>query len=134
VVIIQQHLIIVMDGHRHFARSLASVGAGAHATWTAGYICLGDQCTRDLSPFSRTSMPISSRVGSSLSSLIYAAWPENMGAQTGGGVMKLVEDGSELSFPSRVLNASEANSDPCPCSSRVVSPSPVNFHTGWTRD
>jgi hypothetical protein len=48
--------------------------------------------------------------------------------------MKLVKDGSGLSFPSTVLSMSEAKLDPRPRSSCVVSPSLVNCHTEWMRD
>jgi hypothetical protein len=44
--------------------------------------------------------------------------------------MKSVEDGLGLSFPNKVLYASEAKSDPQTHSSHVVLPSPVYCHTG----
>jgi hypothetical protein len=89
---------------------------------------------QDSSPFYRMAMLISSRVGSSLSSLVHIAYSEHRGAQTGGGVMKMVEHRSGLNFPSMVLSMSRAKLDPQPRSSHMASPSPVNCHTGRTRD
>jgi hypothetical protein len=94
----------------------------------------GIYTTRDLSPFYRTAMSFSSRMGSSLSSLICITWSEHGGTQTNKGVTKSVEEGLGLSFPSRVLSTSGAKSDPQPRSSRVVLPSQVNWHTGRMRD
>jgi hypothetical protein len=70
-------------------------------------------CTpQDLAPFYHAVMPISSRVGSSLSHLVRVAWFEHRGAQAGGGVTKLDEYGLGLSFPSRALSTSGVRSDP----------------------
>jgi hypothetical protein len=57
-------------------------------------------------------MPISSKVGSSYSSLLLVAWSKHKGVQSGGGMMKSAEDGSGLSFPSMVLCTSGAKLDP----------------------
>jgi hypothetical protein len=79
----------------------------------------------DSSPFCHAMMSISFSVGSSLSSLIRAAWSNHMGAQIAGGVMKSTEHGSGLSLPSRMPSTSEAKSESQPCSNHEVSPSPV---------
>jgi hypothetical protein len=57
-------------------------------------------------------MPISSKVGSSYSSLPLVAWSEHKGVQPGGGMMKSAEDESGFNFPSRVLYTSRAKLDP----------------------
>jgi hypothetical protein len=70
-------------------------------------------CTsRDSSPFCHAAILISSKVGSSCSSLLLVSWPEHNEVQPGGGVVKPEEDGSRLTFNSRVLRTSGAKLDP----------------------
>jgi hypothetical protein len=106
VVIIRRHLIIATDGRRRFPLSLAGIGAGARDTRTTCHIRPRLCTPRD------SSLPISSKVGSSCSSLLLIVWSEHKGTQTDGGLMKWVEDGSGLSFPNKALYTSGANLDP----------------------
>jgi hypothetical protein len=88
-------------------------------------------CTpQDSSPFSYTTTPMSSNVGSSHNSHVHIGWSEHIGAQhsRGGGGMTSVEDGLGVNFPNKVDNMTRLKPEPRPLSSRLVSPSPVYYH------
>jgi hypothetical protein len=78
-------------------------------------------------------MLMPSSVGIAFSSSDLAALSMQIGMQCTGGVMKPVEDRSVLSFDSIVSSTLGSRSIPRPCSSHVVSFSPVYSHAEQAR-
>jgi hypothetical protein len=72
----------------------------------------GIRMPQDWSPLWTSAMPMSSIEGITTTSNVLAAWSIQSGWQDAGGVMKLWEDGSGLSFPITSASASSPSTDP----------------------
>jgi hypothetical protein len=80
---------------------------------------------RDMSPTCFTMISMSSSVGITFSSFDLVAWSKKIGMQDGGWLMESSETKLEVNFHNIVSSTLRSRNIPWPCSSRVVSFSPV---------
>jgi hypothetical protein len=83
---------------------------------------------RDWSPLYTGVMSTSSSVGIVASNAILVVWFAQMGSQTAAGTMKSVKNWSAVSALKLVASRASSRLDPGPCSSCMMSFTPVYIH------